>query len=301
MTQPMFTVITTCLNRGRFIERTICSVLDQAHDATQYIVVDRGSTDATNEIIELYQDEMTSLSLPGASRAEAINAGLTEARGEFILVVDDLLLPAALHAVERYLEKRPDAMWLVTSHQRIDRDDREVCSISPQSPVSLSSFLMHDTGLLPLHASILHRSLIEKHGALDAGLAHAFDYELACRLLAAGVKPVVSALTLTAVREDHPPLPATATLAQGVEHVTTARRFMRYLPRHEQHALWRNCDKRQRIYALAEAELQPVAAQQRLWQQLVQHPWWIRDRSFRQTLVHGVSHPVPAAATRTAA
>ena len=301
MTQPKFTVITTCLNRGPYIERTICSVLDQAHESMQYIVVDRGSTDDTSQIIDLYHEELTWLTREGASRSEAINTALTRARGQFILIVDDLLLPAALHAAERYLERRPQTKWLVAAHQRVDLQDREVCSISPQEPSSLGAFLMHDDGLLPLCASLYHHSLIVDHGAFDAGFTHAFDYEFACRLLAAGEKPTISALTLTAVREGQPPLEAAQTLDQGVEHVTVARRFMRHLPRDQQHALWRNCDHRQRIYALAEAELQPVTAQQRLWQHLVQHPWWIRDDSFRRTLVHGVTHPVPAAAQRPAA
>ena len=68
----------------------------------------------------------------------------------------------------------------------------------------------------------------------------------------------------------------------------------------ERYALWANCDRRRRIYTLAEAELKGDQAQRFLLSQFVRHPWWLTDEHFRQALMHGVEHPM-LEPTRTAA
>jgi GT2 family glycosyltransferase len=301
MTPMRYTVIATSLNQARFIERTICSVLDQGCEPLQFIVVDRGSTDETAQIISLYENELTFLSAPGATKAQAIKAALAEATGQVIAFVEDVILPGALHEMARRMSAPGSPDWFVGQGVELSDDDFELSGIVPVAPPSLAGYLMHDAGLLPLHATFIRRSLLEAAGGFDADLVHAFDYDLCCRLLAAGNRPTLTGVRVAGCRGHAATLTADEALRQGLEFITVARRYASRLTLREQAALWRNCDQRQRIYALAEAELSPDSARQKLWGRLRRHPWWIMDETVRHTLMHGIAHPAPTALARTAA
>ena len=51
MTKPLFSIVVPVLNAGPYLERALRSVLEQAGDDTEVIVVDGGSTDGSVEII----------------------------------------------------------------------------------------------------------------------------------------------------------------------------------------------------------------------------------------------------------
>ncbi len=291
MSAPRFTVISTAHNRGFHIERTICSVLDQGFNDTQYIVVDRGSDDGTNQVAAIYGDKLTLIGAPGANHTQTINRGLAVAEGEFVIVVDDLLMPGALHEAERVITTH-GVDWIVGQCTRINEDDFATDRIDALDPPSFGAMLMHDSPSLPLFGTFLRRSLIQSTGLFDDRLSHAYGYEYWCRLMSRGLRPRIIGPTIGGYREGEAP-GAHSLVAHGLEMIEVARRYGRFLPLRQQVELWRNCDRRQRIYALAEAELAPVTARRKLVQQIVRRPWWIMHDHVRQTLVNGVTHPLP--------
>ncbi len=80
---PRITIVTPSFNQGRFIEKTIRSVLLQNYPNLEFIVIDGGSTDETIEVLAKYSkwiDHFVSEKDNGQS--DAINKGLIECTGD---------------------------------------------------------------------------------------------------------------------------------------------------------------------------------------------------------------------------
>ncbi len=116
MVRPRITVITPNLNHGQFLERTICSVLDQGYEDLEYLVVDGGSTDDSVETIRLYEDESVKpIITPCRTRSDAINHGLRRANGQIIGILNsnDTYLPGALDTLVRRVTADDAPAWVV--------------------------------------------------------------------------------------------------------------------------------------------------------------------------------------------
>lgn len=78
-------IITSCYNRAATIRSAIESVLAQAYNDIEFIVVDGSSTDGSLDIIREYVDRISIIiSEPDHGMYEAINKGIRVATGEII-------------------------------------------------------------------------------------------------------------------------------------------------------------------------------------------------------------------------
>lgn len=108
---PDFSIITVSYNSQKTIERTIKSILSQSYKNYEYIIIDGGSTDKTNEIIEKYKTyfngNLTHVSEPDKGIYDGMNKGIALAKGKIIglLNSDDYYFDNTLAIVnEAYLE-----------------------------------------------------------------------------------------------------------------------------------------------------------------------------------------------------
>jgi len=90
MTTPAVTVLIDTYNHERFIEEAIVSVLQQDFPASEMeiLVVDDGSTDATPEIVRKFEPRVRLIRKPNGGQASAFNAGIPQARGQFVSFLD---------------------------------------------------------------------------------------------------------------------------------------------------------------------------------------------------------------------
>jgi glycosyltransferase involved in cell wall biosynthesis len=82
---PKVTVITVCYNAATIIEETILSVVNQTYDNIEYIVIDGGSKDGTQNIIEKYSSKLTVyVSEPDNGIYDAMNKAINMATGDWV-------------------------------------------------------------------------------------------------------------------------------------------------------------------------------------------------------------------------
>lgn len=125
----LLSIIVPSFNQGRFISRTLDSILSQNYRPLEVIVVDGASTDNTVEVLREYANkhpEVRWQSELDSGPADAVNKGLVLARGEIAAIQssDDIYYPDALSAVMGTFRGNPDCGFVIGHYRGIDVDDR---------------------------------------------------------------------------------------------------------------------------------------------------------------------------------
>ena len=110
MPLPRISIVTPSYNQGKYIERTVRSVLFQRYPHLEYILMDGGSTDETMSRLAPYKDRFSFLtSEPDSGQADAIAKGFARSSGEVMAYLnsDDMLAPGCLHFVAHFFKAYP--------------------------------------------------------------------------------------------------------------------------------------------------------------------------------------------------
>ncbi len=114
---PKISLVTPNYNYGHFIESTIRSVLDQGYENLEYVILDGGSTDGSQAIIERYADRLAHWrSRRDEGQYATITEGLNMTSGEVMgwINSDDMHFPWTLRAVGSIFAAFPDVDWIST-------------------------------------------------------------------------------------------------------------------------------------------------------------------------------------------
>ena len=182
---PLVSVVTPSFNQARFLERTLESVLTQNYPRIEYIVVDGGSTDASPEIIRKYSSSLAWwVSEPDAGQTDAINKGLSHARGDILawLNSDDMWLPGAVSAAVQASDQYPDCGLIYGAANYIDEQDRVI----GRFPAAQTDHRLLRQGYvhIPQQAAFFRGDLWRTVGPLDPSFYFAMDYDLWTRIAA---------------------------------------------------------------------------------------------------------------------
>jgi glycosyltransferase involved in cell wall biosynthesis len=183
---PKFTIVTPSYNQGRFLEKTILSVLNQDYPNLEYFVIDGGSSDETVSIIERYSRHIDYwVSEPDRGQSHAINKGFARATGELFgwLNSDDRLEAGALHIVAERAARCPDAGAFVGQGQMVDESEKLVYYKTPED-LSFAGFCRWTAGGDFMQPScFFRRSAWEAAGPLDENIHIAMDLDLWLRMV----------------------------------------------------------------------------------------------------------------------
>lgn len=190
---PMISVVVPAYNAGRFIRRTIDSVLAQSYRDFELIVVNDGSTDDTEQVVQSYGEKVRYIYQANAGDGPARNTGIAAARGEWIAFLDhdDEWLPHKLELQIALLERNPDLRWCGANFERSCLDVRQAAGSTERLARTMDGrdhFENFFTAVatqgcaLVTMTMIVHRDVFAQVGAFDSCWALCADFDLWWRI-----------------------------------------------------------------------------------------------------------------------
>ena len=184
---PLVSIILPSFNQGRFIKKTLESILNQTYLRIEVIVMDGGSTDGTIGILKEYGSKINWISEPDKGEYFAINKGILRAKGKYIKYspTDDLIAPQSVALSVNYMEVHPEVAMVYGQFAYIDEEDK-ILEFSTQSfPFSLEAYLR---GCF-CHGSMtmmVRREVLNEIGLFNTDFSYTGDFELIARLSSQG-------------------------------------------------------------------------------------------------------------------
>src|SRR4051794_13092618 len=175
-------VVIPCYDQARFLRRAIESALAQTLSGVEVIVVDDGSTDDTVAVAQRFE-AVTYHRQNNRGVAAARNAGLTRARGDFVIFLDadDELMPDAAEIGAGALLAAPAAAFAAGVAIPVDGDGRE---LPFTRPVVHGDDTQRYRGLLARNfmwtpgCVTFRRGIVSRAGGFDQALSGSADYAL---------------------------------------------------------------------------------------------------------------------------
>jgi len=185
---PVISVVMPTYNRAHLISRAIHSVLNQTYENLELIIVDDGSTDNTEQVVQSFNDtRLKYIKQPKNSGAAAArNTGIEAALGAYIAFLDsdDEWLPHKLEKQVKAFSVAPPEVGVVYSGIWWLEDGKTKYFSYPNN-IKKDGYLRHSIlkkGFIFLQSSVVKRECFSKAGMFDERLVVLEDWELWLRI-----------------------------------------------------------------------------------------------------------------------
>ena len=169
---PVLSIVTVSFNAREVIGKTLRSVTEQDWPAVEYIVIDGGSTDGTQEVIAPFRDRISHyVSEPDGGIYFGMNKGLDAATGDFVLFLNagDVFADAGvLSDVAAFIARHPEAEVVYGDVVRIFEYGRYLIRGNAEG-LTRAMDISHQ-------ATFIRTSLLKGH-PFDTRYRYAADYE----------------------------------------------------------------------------------------------------------------------------
>lgn len=184
MNNPAITVLMSVYNGEKYLREAIESILRQTFSDFEFLIINDGSTDATEQIILSYSDERICY-LKNESNLKLIaslNKGIALAKGKYIarMDTDDIALPERLHKQFNFMEQHTEVALCGTGCQIFGEENKTVKYSATHNEI-MAKMLYQCHFIHP--TIIMRKSMIDTFTVkFDTHFIHAEDYDFFTRV-----------------------------------------------------------------------------------------------------------------------
>jgi glycosyltransferase involved in cell wall biosynthesis len=183
---PKVSVIMPAYNAQMYIKHAIDSILNQTFSDFELIIINDGSTDKTEEIINSYNDSriINVYNHDNFGLSYSLNLGIRKASGEYIarMDADDISAQDRFKDQLAFMQKNPKIDILGSSVFVIKDNGKSKGILNrPTTHTEIKWFSLFSTPMY--HPTIMARAEVLKNNPYSLNLSNSEDYELWSRLL----------------------------------------------------------------------------------------------------------------------
>jgi len=137
--EPLVSIIINNYNYEQFLSDAINSALNQTYPHIEVIVVDDGSTDNSNQLINSYGNKIIQVFKENGGQASALNAGFAASQGDIIcfLDADDIFLPEKVTEVVSCFNSEASVDWFF--HYSCPKKTEEIEKLKPKFNLNIEN------------------------------------------------------------------------------------------------------------------------------------------------------------------
>ena len=183
---PLVSVMLPVYNAECYVAEAIESILNQTYNNFEFIIVNDGSSDRSEEVILSISDERiryyrneVNLGLIGT-----LNKSISLSSGKYLARMDndDICLPERLAKQVAFLESHPEVGVLGTAFYNIDKAGEIFSETAFPSQHNLLCWSLCFFSPLAHPTVMMRRELVQSEGGYKAGIVHCEDYDFWYRL-----------------------------------------------------------------------------------------------------------------------
>jgi len=190
---PQISVIMSVYNGSRYLNESIASILSQTFTDWEFIIINDGSTDNSESIVQGWQnrDERIKLISRGHKGLTiSLNEGLSYAQGEYIarMDADDIALPDRFAKQVAFLDENPDHVAVGCRMLVIDPEGMPIftCSRLTTHEEIDAAYMAGQAGIIGHPAVMIRRRVLQRIGGYREQFTYAQDRDLFLRLAEVG-------------------------------------------------------------------------------------------------------------------
>lgn len=179
-------IIVPTYNRAEYLPHALDSIFQQTYKNLEVIVVNDGSTDSTEQVLDKYKEKIIYLTKENGGKSSAVNLGLKYATGKYVWIFDDddAALPRKLEVQIRKFQSDKSLGLIHTAAFCMDKKLSKVLSV--WNPLKLPQKEILKTKLLGCFfhglTVIAKKEYFDQAGPWDERLIRAQDYDMWIRM-----------------------------------------------------------------------------------------------------------------------